>query len=265
MYDERQDFDHHRDEVADAFGLLDSLGVQVPATALLLDVGGGKGMHCGFLQGTAHHVVCGDILGYGSLYEGQFHKLIAEKHQRNGVNFDLDRCAFIQTDAMNLMFRDGWFDAVFSFNAFEHIPDPARAFAEVARVLKPGGFAYITLDPIWTCDTGSHFFGYVPQPWQHLVCSPAEYRAAMAAGGASAGEVEEFPHAMNGKRLKEFRAALDTAMAKYPLEVVHAGTYAGLSNESHLTHPNFARAIALGYTEEELRLRRLRWVLRRRG
>ena len=42
-------------------------------------------------------------------------------------------------DAHQLPFRDGSFDRVFAFNVFEHLREPARAAAEVARVLKPGG------------------------------------------------------------------------------------------------------------------------------
>ena len=42
-------------------------------------------------------------------------------------------------DAHQLPFRDGSFDRVFAFNVFEHLREPTRAAAEVARVLKPGG------------------------------------------------------------------------------------------------------------------------------
>lgn len=46
-------------------------------------------------------------------------------------------------DAHQLPFRDGSFDRVFAFNVFEHLREPARAAAEVARVLKPGGMVAI--------------------------------------------------------------------------------------------------------------------------
>ena len=42
-------------------------------------------------------------------------------------------------DAERLDFPDGSFDAVYSFGVLHHTADPARAFAEVRRVLRPGG------------------------------------------------------------------------------------------------------------------------------
>jgi ubiquinone/menaquinone biosynthesis C-methylase UbiE len=42
-------------------------------------------------------------------------------------------------DARALAFPNAMFDKIYSFHAIEHIPDLGRAFAEMDRVLKPGG------------------------------------------------------------------------------------------------------------------------------
>lgn len=42
-------------------------------------------------------------------------------------------------DAQRLAFDDASFDKIYSSHTIEHIPDLARAFAEMDRVLKPGG------------------------------------------------------------------------------------------------------------------------------
>jgi ubiquinone/menaquinone biosynthesis C-methylase UbiE len=53
-----------------------------------------------------------------------------------------DRVSVVQGDATGLPFDDGRFSAAICFTMLHHIPSPAlqdRAFAEVARVLRPGG------------------------------------------------------------------------------------------------------------------------------
>ena len=46
-------------------------------------------------------------------------------------------------DITNLDFAEGSVDKVYSLHTIEHLPDLGRFFAEVARVLKPGGTAII--------------------------------------------------------------------------------------------------------------------------
>jgi SAM-dependent methyltransferase len=263
MYDERADFDHHLNEVDEAFDLLSRLDLWPKPVSVALDIGGGQGMHCGFLQRRCESVFCADIINYSSLYEGTFQQKLSEKHARNQHALDLSRCNFIKTDAMNMLFRDSFFDACFSFNAFEHIPDPELAFAEVLRTLRPGGVAYITLDPIWTCDSGSHFFHYVSTPWQHLISTTADFRARMSAAGATALEIEEFPGAMNQCRVNSFHTAITSAMRNIPSKLVHQDSYSGLSKPQHAYHPNFEIAKRLGFTAAELNLRRLRWIIKK--
>jgi len=46
-------------------------------------------------------------------------------------------------DITNLNFTEGSFDKVYSLHTIEHLPDLERFFAEVTRVLKPGGTAIV--------------------------------------------------------------------------------------------------------------------------
>lgn len=46
-------------------------------------------------------------------------------------------------DITNLEFEDSSFDKVYSLHTVEHIPDLRQFFAEIARVLRPGGIAII--------------------------------------------------------------------------------------------------------------------------
>ena len=58
------------------------------------------------------------------------------------------RIALCAADAGQLPFPDDTFDLVVSFSALEHIPDAVvrrQAFAEIARVVRPGGDVAITV------------------------------------------------------------------------------------------------------------------------
>lgn len=263
MYDEGADFEHHLREVDEAFQLLSHLSLSPQPASVALDIGGGQGMHCGFLQKSYEAVFCADIIDYSALYGGSFPQRLREKHERNHHPLDLSRCAFVKTDAMHLLFRDNFFDACFSFNAFEHIPDPRLALLEVLRTLRSGGVAYISLDPIWTCDSGSHFSHYVRAPWQHLISTAEEFRTLMRSGGATDAELEEFPGAMNQCRVADYHAAVSSAVRSVPAEVVHQDSYSGACDPSHMHHPNFEAARRIGYSSEELSLRRLRWIIKK--
>jgi len=51
----------------------------------------------------------------------------------------------LNQDLQSLAFPDNAFDLVVSQDVFEHIAEPRKAFAEVARVLKPGGAHVFTV------------------------------------------------------------------------------------------------------------------------
>ena len=50
--------------------------------------------------------------------------------------------AFELVDAQAIPFEDETFDAVFANHMLYHVPDRAKAFFEIHRVLKPGGYFY---------------------------------------------------------------------------------------------------------------------------
>lgn len=59
------------------------------------------------------------------------------------MEYSIFRHTDIAADAHHLPFADASFDAVVSFNTFEHLSDPDRAAAEIFRVLKPGGWLVV--------------------------------------------------------------------------------------------------------------------------
>ena len=69
----------------------------------------------------------------------------------------------IQGDAGALPFPDAAFDGVFCSNLLEHAPDTAAIFDEIARVLRPSGWGYVS----WTNWYSPHG-GHEMSPW-HLL------------------------------------------------------------------------------------------------
>lgn len=117
----------------------------------------------------------------------------------------------IQMDATQMQFPAESFDLVFSRAVFEHISEPARALAEIRRVLKPGGVAIINLH-LYTHDTGCHdarilygnrtavpFWAHLRPQFQHLV-KPNVYLNCLRLAQWRAIFAREFPgsnvHAM---------------------------------------------------------------------
>jgi arsenite methyltransferase len=59
-----------------------------------------------------------------------------------------DRVTFVKADAVTLPFPDGTFDVAVSTQVYEYVTDLKAAFAELHRVLRPGGRALI-IDTDW--------------------------------------------------------------------------------------------------------------------
>lgn len=92
-------------------------------------------------------------------------------------------------DAAAAPFPDGSFDAVFCIDAFEHFPEPVRCAAGFGRVLRPGGFVFLSAPNYgnmagvvkWWCE---HAGSYERNSWAPFGKWQAqEYESALTAGG----------------------------------------------------------------------------------
>lgn len=63
-------------------------------------------------------------------------------------------------DALRLPFPDGSFDFVFCASLIEHVPDPHRLFGEIRRVLRDGGWCYLSFPPFYSPRGGHQFAPY---------------------------------------------------------------------------------------------------------
>jgi SAM-dependent methyltransferase len=114
-----------------------ALGGSLPVFDRSLEIGAGTGyfsLHL-LMSGIAARATCSDI-SPGML------QVLESNAQRLGVEVDT-RVA----DAEELPFEDESFDLVLGHAVLHHIPDLPRAFAEIERVLRPGGSIVFAGEP----------------------------------------------------------------------------------------------------------------------
>ena len=110
----------------------------------VLDVGCGAGRHSFEAYRRGAHVVAfdHDLSELGPV-SGMFGAMRAESEAPPAA-----AARAMAGDATAMPFPDGTFDRVIAAEILEHVPRDADAMAEIARVLRPGGLAAITV-PAW--------------------------------------------------------------------------------------------------------------------
>lgn len=183
------------------------------------------------------------------------------------------KITLLQMSASDMWFKDAMFDVVISNAVFEHVKKPREVLAELFRVVKPGGGAFITWNPFSGLSMGGHDVG-IPYdtPWAHLrlderthiealrrvFSSPSLYRTAFppphvptaecaARYASNPGRLrEQSLHDLNKMRVGEFlQHARDVGF-----EVLHSGYHVRDEERPYLTE-HIRRALP-GYSDEEL-------------
>lgn len=113
-----------------------------------LDLGSWDGMTCFALQKIGKSCVGIDIRVEG----------IENAARKSGAEFS-------QMDAGQIGFPDNSFDFVFSYNSFEHFPNPEQVLLEAMRVVRPGGYIYLNFGPLYYSAWGAHQFRTISVPY----------------------------------------------------------------------------------------------------
>jgi ubiquinone/menaquinone biosynthesis C-methylase UbiE len=110
----------------------------------LLDLGCGAGRHAFEAYRRGARVVAADLdAGELTGVSGMLGAMALE-----GEAVPPASAAAVRADGTRLPFATGSFDKVIAAETLEHVPDDQRMMHEVARVLRPGGLAAITV-PAW--------------------------------------------------------------------------------------------------------------------
>jgi ubiquinone/menaquinone biosynthesis C-methylase UbiE len=255
-YSEKSDFEEKSEVLAVMTARLAKHGLANDFTeAHVLEIGGSGGVLGGLLSTKVRRIIVTDVVDTQLVYNGEFPKLLNEKFLRNGYELALGQIEFQVVDAMQLPYRDGLFDFVVSLNAFEHIPDPIVALREAVRVTKKGGVIYLTFDPVWTADSGSHFAHLVPEPWAHLTLDTDAFCAQMTLAGGE-NSIEEFLHGMNRKPASYYRDGFPDALDVLNVHSHFLQYWSGCVRKEFVKHPNRAKAAErLGCSAEDLLIR----------
>lgn len=95
-----------------------------------------------------------------------------------------------KADAENLPFTDASFDIVYSWGVLHHTPDTPKAFAEAARVLRPGGVARIMIYHTWSL-TGLMLWSRYSLAQRKFLSMADVYSAYLESPGTKAYTVKE--------------------------------------------------------------------------
>src|SRR5687768_16880564 len=151
-----------------------TIAQHLPPASKILDIGGGPGRYTIWLAERGHRVTLADLSP--ELLEIARREIVAA-----GVEGQVE--AIVEADACDLSrWDDGTFDGVLALGPFYHLPEPEdreRAAAEITRVLRPGGLAFIALMPrlaflrrTIASTTGQHLLtqsGFVERVLEHGV------------------------------------------------------------------------------------------------
>jgi len=152
----------------------------------ILDTGCGDGMTGYVLGSYGHEVILNDLEEWRDV----------RAQRLRFVPGDL--CAGLALD-------DDEMDLVLSYNAFEHITDPAAALTEMIRVCRPGGYIYIDFCPLFCSPLGLHAFSFL-MPYPHFAFSAALIdRKVREIGIEDLGQVNYALQPTNKLRLAYFR------------------------------------------------------------
>lgn len=84
---------------------------------------------------------------------------------------------------------DESFDVVMSWSVFEHVSNPVAVLSEIHRIIRPGGFMFLQIWPLYLSQRGSHLWNWYPEGWEHLTRDHDDLRAEMATELADAPEL----------------------------------------------------------------------------
>ena len=154
--------------------------------AQLTPTPGGRLLDIGCLDG-AKTVLIQDVLDCDEVYGIDFLPSSLAEAERQGIR---TACVDLNHD-LPLSFPDDHFDMIFCGEVIEHVFSPDELMDEIARLLKPGGYALITTPNLASWKNRLVFlFGW--QPFYTEVSTRARFGNPLAPPGLPSGHIRMF-------------------------------------------------------------------------
>ena len=156
------------DQILKACGISPSMGWAI------LDYGCGSGRHVYEYLDTGYSNVCGYDIG----------DFVARRQATDQARFRFGATAS-DGRMSGVPWPDNTFDFVFATSVFEHVQDQATAYAEICRVLKPGGVFLNTFPSKWRPlepHTNIPFGGATQAKWWYYLWAAAGVRRSVFGG-----------------------------------------------------------------------------------
>lgn len=151
---------------------------------------------------------------------------------------------FLQGDAGAIALTDASIDLVYSFASFEHFPQPDRALAEIARVLRPGGHAFINFGPLYFSPYGRHAYRQIPVPFCHLLFAESDLHQFASAARLP----HDWPY-VNGWALQRYRDLFRAASDRFVTRDYVEHSTGGVGVELIAEYPRHFRRNSANFDE----------------
>lgn len=237
--------------------------------ARVLEVGCGAGIDCLLIGMHPVEDVLGIDMEFPLLDRGirgqRTRRLAREVLAVLGISEDIDTLLrerpirFAKMDATQLSLGDGEFDLLWSRAAMEHVLPPESALQEMARVVRPGGLLFHSIDPFYWLK-GCHKGGVVDIPWAHARLTPAEFHRFVAETEGDEGAAKRSRHlrTLNQLTPREWRRTVEAA----PFEILQWDEERSELAESLLEdNPDVAETVLNGVEPADLTCRQIKvWM-----
>ena len=119
---------------------------------------------------SVFEMACGDGM-VGRILHDYGHKVV-QQDLEDWRDLRARKLAFIKSDLAELIpIPKNRFDLIFSYNSFEHIPNPKLTLNELTRICKPGGMIFLEFGPLYNSPWGLHAYKSLKMPYPQFLFS----------------------------------------------------------------------------------------------